>query len=284
MNIKNHIILIIYLLLKTSCPLCDGIESNFQYYIFENFEITRHVFNNELRLKENLSQFRRTKNLSIDSMITTTTQSLLLLKRDRNVRRKNVLNNTRTRFSIEWYYHNLYKKFLQFKNSFKKKKSKIKMFSGEISKIYSNYSNHDIFIGAANGFLILQEVYDINIEMTTKGVVAVPNEKKSINMVEGSSHKYFNAEDLMLMATVAFHNKRINNAVNFLEASSKILHYPSQESFDGNSVLNQTKVHVFSYLSSQILERKKNALVGTSEISSHDAGYGKTYLELKLLF
>ena len=96
-----------------------------------------------------------------------------------------------------------------------------------ISRLYSNYSQHDILVGAAGGFLMLQEAYDINLDDATNRLILDPYSKSNTTQ-EYLSHGHFDAADLMLIASFAFQNRWTLNAQQFISLS-KTKHFSNMD-------------------------------------------------------
>ena len=186
-------------------------EAKFEYYIFENFETTRQLFSTETNIIGRLREWRtRIKDCAYKLL------NGIPSKKSNEQLKFSVLGKESTRifkkFSI-----NHYQQCGRLDNSFENKLN-INDKTNVISRLYSNYSKHDILIGAAGGFLMLQEAYDINLDDAENRLILDPYSKSNTTQ-EYVSHGHFDAADLMLIASFAFQNRWTVNAQQFISLS-----------------------------------------------------------------
>ena len=238
-------IIVTFIYVFVSIFPCNGWEAKFEYHAFENFEITRKLFNGELKLKENLIQWRNAN--SFCALELSTMQSTPRM--DENG--KNKLKSLRDRFSTDR--HSIYNKCIQ--AVLLKKGHDMKTTSDIVTKTYSNYSTHDIVIGAATGFMMLQEAYKLNINMSAEGLISIPLNQAN-SFTEKRSQGRFTALDFMLIAVYAYKKHWIKNAQIFLDHAEKQFLSENQP----NQELENIFYGMFHRMNKLFLEASKKTL------------------------
>ena len=187
-------------------------EAKFEYYIFENFETTRQLFSTETNIIGSLREWRtRIKDCAYKIL------NDIPSKKSNEHFMFSVLGKDSTRI-FKKFHMNHYEQCGRSKLIFENK-SNIHDKTNVISRLYSNYSQHDILIGAAGGFLMLQEAYDINLDDAVSNRLILDPYSKSNTTQEYVSHGHFDAADLMLIASFAFQNRWTVNARQFISLS-----------------------------------------------------------------
>ena len=190
-------------------------EAKFEYHIFENFETTRNLFSTETNIVGRLREWR---NRIEDCAYKIWNDYIDIPSKKSNDHLKfSVLGKENTRI-FKKFHINHYEQCGRSKLIFENKLS-INDKTNVISRLFSNYSQHDILIGAAGGFLMLQEAYDINLDDAVANRLILDPYSKSNTTEEYVSHGHFDAADLMLIASFAFQNRWTVNARQFISLS-----------------------------------------------------------------
>lgn len=173
----KEIVLTVLIIFIRYVSFTISLEAKFEYYVFENFETTKNIFVNEVKIIKQLSQM--TKNAK---QCDTKLQITELLKQYRNSSSTSNLNsivNLKILSSLKWK-HNYVKltgiikeKCNQLRNNIIRKN--IQISDRKTIDVYSKYSTLDVLMGSSKGILMLQEAYSIKIENAVDGLLVIPD-------------------------------------------------------------------------------------------------------------
>ena len=220
----KEIVLTVLIIFIRYVSFTISLEAKFEYYVFENFETTKNIFVNEVKIIKQLSQMaKNTKQCDTKLQITE------LLKQYRNSSSTSNLNsivNLKILSSLKWK-HNYEKltgiikeKCNQLRNNIIRKN--IKISDRKTIDVYSKYSTLDVLMGSSKGILMLQEAYSIKIENAVDGLLVIPDFETSESEVF-KSHGTLNSADFMLISIYSYHKGWMSKARQFLKAIENLL-------------------------------------------------------------
>ena len=275
----NEIILTVLIIFTRHVSYTISLEAKFEYYVFENFETTKNVFVNEVKMIKQLSQM--TKHVK---QCDTKLQVTELLKQYRNSTSTSNLNsiiNLKILSSLKWK-HNYEKltgiikeKCIQLRNKIIKKNTKIS--DRKILDVYSKYSTLDVLMGSSKGILMLQEAYSIEIEEAVDGLLVIPDFETSESEVF-KSHGTLNSADFMLISIYSYHKGWMSKARQFLKAIENLLQKNSKievmKNDEKNSQFHEYYIHIKELLN-QKYEGKEDAHTDIWELTPYRSNLGK---------
>ena len=254
------------IILVVSLSSSKAWEAKFEYYIFENFETTRQLFSTETNIIGSLREWRtRIKDCAYKIL------NDIPSKKSNQHLKFSVLGKENARI-FKKFHMNHYEQCGRSKIIFENKLN-IQDKTNVISRLYSNYSHHDILIGAAGGFLMLQEAYDINLDDAANRLILDPYSTSNTTQ-EYVSHGQFDAADLMLIASFAFQNRWTFNAQQFISLSKT--KYFSKMDFTTRED-NSRFSDMLEKISTQISKRSEQMVDGDNhawELSVTDSNNG----------
>ena len=275
----KEIVLTILIIFIRYVSYTVSLEAKFEYYVFENFETTKNIFANEVKIIKQLSQM--TKNAKqCDAKL----QITELLKQYRNSSSTTNLHsiiNLKILSSLKWN-HNYEKltgiikeKCIQLRNKIIKKNTKIS--DRKTLDVYSKYSTLDVLMGSSKGILMLQEAYSIEIEKAVHGLLVIPNFETSESEVF-KSHGTLNSADFMLILIYSYHKGWMSKARQFLKAIENPLQTDSNievmKDNERNSQFHEYYIHIRELLD-QKYGGKEDAHTDIWELTPYRSNSGK---------
>ena len=273
----NEITLTILIIFVRHVSYTISLEAKFEYYVFENFETTKNIFVNEVKIIKQLSQM--TKNAK---QCDTKLQINELLKQYRNSNSNlNSIINLKILSSLKWK-HNYEKltgiikeKCIQLRNKIIKKNTKI--LDRKIIDVYSKYSTLDVLMGSTKGILMLQEAYAIEIEKAVDGLLVISDFETSESEVF-KSHGILNSADFMLISIYSYHKGWMSKARQFLKAIENLLQDDSKiemrKDKEKNNQFHEYYLHIKELLS-QKYGGKEDAHTDIWELTPYRSNLGK---------
>ena len=175
----------------------------YEYSIFENPELTNNIFLNELKIAEALYQVFTDLSDQINILLRYIKQPL----KHRYVHKvAGVLAGNVNQHGFKYNQFNL----LQTNDYFAAKKKSFPNLN--VTQIHSEL---DILKGAAKGVLMLQETYQINVELFANNLFHSVNEDNSCALC--LNHGKLDGHDLAYISNVAFHQNWYDSAIVFLK-------------------------------------------------------------------
>ena len=244
------------------------ISEKYEYYLFENFEMTKDCFikeqgiNKALQInRQNLYHKMEALSHSIyisqepSSAIGSNTQKLHAQNFHDKLKFTFRLMFNKYQFRKLSIWSNFYSLYLKVKDKFN--------FLFDFEKVYQR-STQEIMDGSLKGLVMLQETYEQNIRDFSKGHLHLKNK----NTIERTSRNIdsLQPDDLAAMSTLAFDDyKWYDNSLTYLRAALESYYSLSYEqrrempTEDFEKTLLWMKKHYTSY-HNQLLQKKDNIL------------------------
>ena len=244
------------------------ISEKYQYYLFENFEMTKDCFVKEQGINKALQMNRQnllhkmdalSQRIYIDqepsSIIGSNTQKLYSQNFHDKLEFTLRLMYNRYQFRTLSVWSNFHSLYIKVKDNFN--------FLFDFEKVYHR-STQEIMDGSLKGLVMLQETYEQDIKDFSKGHLHL----KSKKFIEHSSRKIdsLQPDDLAAMSTLAFeYYKWYDNSLIYLKEALESYYSLSNDqrrelpTEDFEESLLMMKKHYASY-HNQLLQKKDNIL------------------------
>ena len=244
------------------------ISEKYQYYLFENFEMTKDCFVKEQGINKALQMNRQnllhkmdalSQRIYIDqepsSIIGSNTQKLYSQNFHDKLEFTLRLMYNRYQFRTLSVWSNFHSLYIKVKDNFN--------FLFDFEKVYQR-STQEIMDGSLKGLVMLQETYEQDIKDFSKGHLHLKNK----NTIERTSRNIdsLQPDDLAAMSTLAFDDyKWYDNSLTYLRAALESYYSLSYEqrrempTEDFEKTLLWMKKHYTSY-HNQLLQKKDNIL------------------------
>ena len=244
------------------------ISEKYQYYLFENFEMTKNCFVKEQGINKALQINRQNLHHKMDalsqriyidqepsSIIGSNTQKLYSQNFHDKLEFTLRLMYNRYQFRTLSVWSNFHSLYIKVKDNFN--------FLFDFEKVYQR-STQEIMDGSLKGLVMLQETYEQDIKDFSKGHLHLKNK----NTIERTSRNIdsLQPDDLAAMSTLAFDDyKWYDNSLTYLRAALESYYSLSYEqrrempTEDFEKTLLWMKKHYTSY-HNQLLQKKDNIL------------------------
>ena len=244
------------------------ISEKYQYYLFENFEMTKDCFIKEQGINKVLRVNRQNLHHKMDALsqriyidpepsstVGSNTQKLHAQNFHDKLKFTLRLMYNRYQFRKLSVWSNFHSLYLKVKNNFN--------FFFDFEKVYKR-STLEIMDGALKGLVMLQETYEQDIKDFSKGHLHLKNK----DIIEHISRKIdsLQPDDLAAMSTLAFeYYKWYDNSLIYLKEALESYYSLSNEqrrempTEDFEKSLLMMKKHYTSY-HNQLLQKKDNIL------------------------
>ena len=243
-------------------------SEKYQYYLFENFEMTKDCFIKEQGINKALQINRQNLHHKIDTL----NQRIYIDQQPSST----IGSNTQKRYTqnfhdkLKFTWRLIYNRYQfrklsvwsNFHSLYHKVKDNFNFFF-DFQKVYQR-STQEIMDGALKGLVMLQETYEQDIKDFSKGHLHI----KHKNTIERTSRNIdsLQPDDLAAMSTLAFeYYKWYDNSLTYLKEALKSYYSLSHEqrrempTEDFEKSLLTMKKHYTSY-HNQLLQKKDNIL------------------------
>ena len=252
-------------LLSPITVICDITSDKYSYLLFENFEMTKESFKKEQKVFTALQVNRKNLHYELDELNRWTAEKLpCIVGRNLQKRNEQTLENCfhiSIKYRISTYYFR--KKLLL--NDFQPEHHQVDdkyNFVSDFEKMYRR-KMIDIIKGGLRGLVMLQETYEQDIQLFSKGHLRLKSN------IDTNSRKIdsLKPDDLAAMSVLAFEfYKWYDNSLEYLREALKSFYLSSyakknkDEVIDGlEKCLLAMKIHYSSY-HNQLHSKKKNIL------------------------
>ena len=244
------------------------ISEKYEYYLFENFEMTKDCFIKEQGINKALQINRQNLYHKMEalshSIYISQEPSSAIGSNTQKLHAQNVHDKSKFTFKLMFnkyqfrklsIWSNFYSLYLKVKDKFN--------FLFDFEKVYKR-STLEIMDGALKGLVMLQETYEQDIKDFSKGHLHLKNK----NIIEPRSRKIdsLQPDDLAAMSTLAFeYYKWYDNSLIYLKEAFESYYSLSNEqrrempTEDFEKSLLMMKKHYTSY-HNQLLQKKDNIL------------------------
>ena len=280
--LREYCFLVLQIVLLPSITvICDITSDKYSYLLFENFEMTKESFKIEQKLFTALRVNRNNLHYKLDYLNHWTNKKLAsMVCRNSQKVHKQTLNDC-FRISIKHMISTYCLRKKSSSNDFQPEQNKLDDnydFVFDFEKIYRR-DIIDIMKGGLRGLVMLQETYEQDIKLFSKGHLRLKNN------IDTNSRKTdsLKADDLAAMSVLAFEfYKWYDNSLNYLKEALKSLYLSSYAKKNKDEVTDSLekylltmKIHYSSY-HNQLHSKKKNILGNGWKLYPYIVDEGRT--------
>ena len=268
-------------LLPPITVICDITSDKYSYLLFENFEMTKESFKKEQKLFTALQVNRKNLHYKLDELNHWTTEKLPSIV-GRNLQKTNehTLENC-FHISIKYMISTYFFRKKLFLNDFQPEHHRVGDkydFVFDFEKMYRR-TMIDIMKGGLRGLVMLQETYEQDIQLFSKGHLRLKSN------IDTNSRKIdsLKPDDLAAMSVLAFEfYKWYDNSLKYLKEALKSFYLSSYVKKNKDNVMDgleiyllSMKIHYSSY-HNQLHSKKKNILGNGWKLYPYIVDEGRT--------